>query len=356
MKMSRSLPLILIGIVMCFSCRKTNQQPIKTVDDKQFSLAAADHVPLQVVTIAGASNQPDYKDGKGANVRFSNPEGIDFGPDGSLYIADLFNDKIRKLTFPDSVSTINVPANSDGVTLKYPHRVLVSNDGTLTILANPILTFDPQPILWALRPNGQVLTPAKKTGYYTYNFYSDIVKDPFDGLMQICGLRAVTGHSGHIQSVVESLDITQPTIGQHSYAPPLDSLNARSRMSPTVGSMYYAYNGVKYLVIGGRVIYKLTPSGVFTQIYRDLVFNSITSIIATKDSKTLYLADQGRIESISNGKLHVLVGLNIYHQDPAGDGVGAAASVSAQSLALSKEESAIYFSDDNSTIRKLYLK
>lgn len=55
-----------------------------------------------VSTLAGSPIQmPGDIDGTAIDARFSGPEGIAIGEDGSIYIADTQNDKIRKITISD---------------------------------------------------------------------------------------------------------------------------------------------------------------------------------------------------------------------------------------------------------------
>jgi hypothetical protein len=76
--------------------------------------------------------------------------------------------------------------------------------------------------------------------------------------------------------------------------------------------------------------------------------------VATKDSQTLYIAESGAIKAVTDGKIRYLVGP---HKELKGkDGVGANADVYAAKLALSKDESTLYFSDGHTTIRKLLLR
>ena len=56
----------------------------------------------QVTTIAGDGTAGNT-DGVGAAARFNFPLGLRFGPDGNLYVADSFNNLIRKITFPSSL-------------------------------------------------------------------------------------------------------------------------------------------------------------------------------------------------------------------------------------------------------------
>ena len=68
-----------------------------------------------VTTIAGALGQPGYADGTGSAARFSNPWGIVTGPDGDLYVADSFNNVIRRVTTSGVVTTYaGVPSSTGG--------------------------------------------------------------------------------------------------------------------------------------------------------------------------------------------------------------------------------------------------
>jgi sugar lactone lactonase YvrE len=54
--------------------------------------------PEGIVSIV-AGRVPGYRDGEGLEASFFSPTGLALAPDGSLYVADLGNNKIRKITF-----------------------------------------------------------------------------------------------------------------------------------------------------------------------------------------------------------------------------------------------------------------
>ena len=114
------------------------------------------------------------------------------------------------------------------------------------------------------------------------------------------------------------------------------------------------YNKVVYFASGG-IIYKYTPGGVTERVFADLNFSNITSMILNKDSRTMYVADNGYIKRIDSGKLTVLAG-------PLGtkdgrDGANLTADVYANTLALGKGENIIYFTDQMAnTVRSISLK
>lgn len=57
-----------------------------------------------VTTLAG--NDQDFKDGLGEDAAFDGPQGLSFGSDGNLYVADSYNSAIRKLTLGGNVTTV----------------------------------------------------------------------------------------------------------------------------------------------------------------------------------------------------------------------------------------------------------
>lgn len=72
-----------------------------------------------VTTLAGLAGSPGRADGIASAARFSFPSGLAAGPDGSLYIADSGNHTIRKITPAGDVSTIagvpETPGSADGI-------------------------------------------------------------------------------------------------------------------------------------------------------------------------------------------------------------------------------------------------
>ncbi|TSD63362.1 hypothetical protein FFF34_017355 [Inquilinus sp. KBS0705] len=349
--------LLLGSVLLTTQCKKSEQPALtnaKLAVTRASMIDTARPAPLSVITIAGSYNVQGNADGTGADARFNYPHGIDIADDGTLYVADLFNNAVRKLTPGGVVTTVNIPTAKDGQKLVYPEKVLLSKDGSLNILAYYDLTPKEQHKFWILKPSGELITPASQVNYYTYIYYN-IAKDPYSDYLQTCGERFVTGAENHRQGFTESTEIANGVIGKHPFTPPLDSLNTSSREYAAVTNVFCGYNGVKYIVIRHKYVYKLTKSGVFTRIFRDINFHEIIDFIANKDSRTIYIVDQGAIVSISNNKLTRLVGLSSSSTFSHPDGVGDKAYVLADGIALSKDENTIYFTDNN-TIRKLILK
>jgi len=69
----------------------------------------------QVTTLAGLAGAPGSADGVGADARFNNPNSVAVDADGTVYVADLGNSTIRKITPNGAVTTLAGLAGSSGV-------------------------------------------------------------------------------------------------------------------------------------------------------------------------------------------------------------------------------------------------
>ena len=133
-----------------------------------------------VTTLAG-DGQAGYQDGVGRAARFNGPVGLAVDKDGNVYVADTYNDRIRRIAPDGTVTTLagaGQPGNADGPApaagFDTPTAIVVDKKGTLfvadtgndavrridadgsvTTIAKP-LENDPQPIL--RRPAGLALT------------------------------------------------------------------------------------------------------------------------------------------------------------------------------------------------------
>lgn len=70
-----------------------------------------------VSTVAGLAGTPSNVDGVGADARFYHPNGVAVGADGNLYVSDMDNYSIRKITPDGTVSTYIGVAGSRGIKL-----------------------------------------------------------------------------------------------------------------------------------------------------------------------------------------------------------------------------------------------
>lgn len=78
-------------------------------------------------TLAG-SGTPGDADGAGGAASFNNPASVAVGPDGNVYVTDLENDSIRKITPAGVVSTLTAQPGFDR-----PFGITFAADGTLYV-------------------------------------------------------------------------------------------------------------------------------------------------------------------------------------------------------------------------------
>jgi sugar lactone lactonase YvrE len=93
----------------------------------------------QVITLAG-SGKPGFADGKGAGAQFNGPVGLAVDNAGIVYVADTYNDRIRRVAQDGSVSTVagtGLPSDADGTAMAAgfdtPAAIAVAADGTLYV-------------------------------------------------------------------------------------------------------------------------------------------------------------------------------------------------------------------------------
>ncbi|RVU01222.1 hypothetical protein EOD41_04450 [Mucilaginibacter limnophilus] len=332
--------LLLIAAALT-NCKKSDKIDQELAGSENKLTAAV--APNTVETIAGTNYQsgPKLVDGPAATARFYYPFGLAMKDDGSFFIADIYNQAIRKVSPQGIVSTVQLQANSNGERIAQPTWLGFDDDNNLHVICRNVDSANGYSQSWIFAPGGKVVA----SWWYWYGEFSCLAKDPYENALWFSdGIdigKHKLGEGGRIGTDYLEYDTDK-----------LPETNDRGR---TFSAIFVGYNKVKYIALD-NLIYKLTPSGVFERIFTNLTFNSITSIVANKDSRTIYIADSGAIRKIENNKVTTLVGPN--KTNPHGqDGVGANADVWAGELVLGKGENVIYFTDIiTKTLRKLTLK
>jgi sugar lactone lactonase YvrE len=94
-----------------------------------------------VTTLAGQAGSAGSTDGTGSAARFNQPNGISVDTAGNVYVGDIYNHTIRKVTSAGVVSTLAGLAGSAGSTdgtgsaarLNHPHGVSVDTAGNVFV-------------------------------------------------------------------------------------------------------------------------------------------------------------------------------------------------------------------------------
>jgi hypothetical protein len=235
------------------------------------------------------------------------------------------------------VTTFSFLAASDDDKVILPSDIGFSDNGNINIIAANYNTEFSQ--LMIFNPNKSLI--AKSTYYYAAFWY--LAKDPYQDQFLFSADLSVQ-RLGLINGELQFTGL---------YIDPDIIYDPVQLRGETFGAVFVGYNKVIYFSMRGK-IFKITPSGVSEQIYKDQQFTDITSIIANKDSRTIYLADYGTIKALTNGKATTLVGPTSVSDNR--DGVGRNTDVHANRLTFGKSENVIYFSDFGANaIRKLTL-
>lgn len=96
--------------------------------------------PTGTLTIFAGANGPGFQNGNIKDAKFSKPSGMVFDKMDNLYVADHFNNRIRKIAVDGTVSTIagsGTRGNKDGIvseaTLNFPKEITIDKYNNLYI-------------------------------------------------------------------------------------------------------------------------------------------------------------------------------------------------------------------------------
>jgi hypothetical protein len=310
------------------------------------SLATAAVSSINVETIYGSPYATGaLVDGSGKTARFNSPMGMHLMPDGTLYVADMLNNAIRKISAAGVVSTVKLKPSNDGFVLANPIEVGVEhNTGTFHIIQQGNLEGDPYfNQSWIFTSNGDFVA----TSYVYYEDARSLARNPYEDFYYFSQGNLIEKH------------IKQPT--GEIYGPHVPIDDDKLEYPENEGARGFSWNAIAvgfnkviYFSTGKR-IYKYTPGGVTERIFENLPFTNITSMVFNKDSRTMYVADGGYIKRVDSGKLTVIAGPR--GTNDGRDGANLTADVNAGYLALAKGENVLYFTDARAnTIRKITLK
>ncbi|MXV52662.1 hypothetical protein GS399_16935 [Pedobacter sp. HMF7647] len=302
-----------------------------------------------VTTIAGGNNTEEQKDGIGKNAYFIGPNGIAVSAvSNNIYITDPIASSLRKIESDSIVTTIHYPENSLPA-LFAPGEIAVTNDGTITFSQNgdfrsspSIISFKPgssdHPISRELVDQGGLSADPQLNLVWAIDRAR--IQDNFF-VYQIEPLKRLP------LSLILKIDDVSLTIRFELIAACKDGV--KYLMGRTYGPVNPVDEPQLYILDKNKVIKPATISYHFTDV---------TGITAKRDGSAIYVADNEFIKKIDLKKntVEVIAGPNETYSDDR-DGVGRDADVHAFKLAISKDESAIYFTEfyRSTKIRKITL-
>lgn len=121
--------------------------------------------PSGVVSSLAGNGTQGYVDGPGDSAEFNSPDGVAVDAAGNVYVADTYNNRVRKITPAGVVSTLagsGVTGYADGAgaaaKLSYPQGIAVDSSGNIYVV-----TYDNR--IREITPSGVVSTLAGSGGY-----------------------------------------------------------------------------------------------------------------------------------------------------------------------------------------------
>jgi streptogramin lyase len=334
---------------------------------------------LNVTTIAGQAGVYDGNhDGQGTNATFAGPSGIAVDAQGNLYVADKYNDIIRKIDTNLNVTTIAGQAGINGsvdgegthATFTYPTGILVDVQGNLIVVDSDTIR--------KIDNDNNVTTIAGAAGLYgsadgqgtnsTFNSYSpnfpaSITADSHGNLYmtdegnsiirKIDGNSNVTTIAGHV-GVYGAID------GPHTNA---NWFDAKAITLDTQGNIYVADNGNKTIweiATNDTVIPIAGQTGVLGNAdgQGTNVTFSYPRGIAVDGQSNLYVADNDTIRRIdTNNNVTTIAGEPGVSGSADGEGTNATFNFFNLTFPVGITVDAqgnIYVADEyNATIRKI---
>ncbi len=184
-----------------------------------------------VATIAGGSD--GFADGTGTAAKFTGPRGLAFGADGDLYIADLFNGRVRRMTVGGVVTTYASGFNAVfGIAVGPTNIVYASDPGNNRVMRIP-------------RNGNDAGTPELLAGSGTL-----VATDPADGpgaTAQIPAANAVVLRGNLLfvrdyAGLIRSIDVTTGVVATVAGSPALgggyaDGASGQAQFSSSVGGL-----------------------------------------------------------------------------------------------------------------------
>ncbi len=293
--MKKNLPLLLIAVLFITSCGKELEFRTKPVDPNAVSIS----------TLAGNGSQGSTN-GTGTFASFYQPTGVATDTAGNIYVADLRNNLVRKISPAGVVSTLagsglQGAANGTAINASFnqPTGIAVDAAGNVFIADNG------NHLIREVSPTGNVTTlagsgiPGSANGTGTaasFNFPQGIAVDPSGNVY-------VADYGNNLIRKIspEGAVTTLAGSGEAGAGNSPDTVTFNKPIGvglDVAGNIYVAD-------YGNNMVRKITPSGIVTTLAGSGIsgstngtgaaasFNGITGVAADASGNDVYVADYG---------------------------------------------------------------
>jgi sugar lactone lactonase YvrE len=215
--------------------------------------------PAGVVTTLAGSRMSGSTDGTGADARFNVPRGVAVDGDGNVYVADFFNETLRKVTPAGVVTTLagspgqSGSADGTGADARFdgPAGVAVGGDGNVYVAESVNAT------LRKVTPAGVVTTVPGSAGHF---------RNPFGVAVDSTGNIYVADTFNHSLGRITPAGVVTTLAGIPGMAGTEDGTGADARFNLPFN---LAIDGAGMLYVAdasNTAIRKVTPAGVVTTL------------------------------------------------------------------------------------------
>jgi sugar lactone lactonase YvrE len=264
--------------------------------------------PSGMVTTLAGSTTPGYKNGQGAAAEFFSPNGIAVDAAGNVYVTDVLNEAIRKITPSGSVTTLagGTEGSADGTgsaaQFDYPYGITIDGSGNLIVADaynNRIRKVTPAGVVTTIAGSGA--TGAGNGGFADGPVVSAVFKAPYGVAVDASGNIYVTdGGNNRIRKISSGNVTTVAGDGSTGYQD--GALNSAEFAAPQglvvdrSGNIYVTEYLSNVREISGGVVTTIAGSTQGTSGFQDGIgtdarFNGTNGIVMDP-SGNLYVVDQ----------------------------------------------------------------
>jgi sugar lactone lactonase YvrE len=314
---------------------------------------------IATVTTFAGNGLAGYVDASGLNAQFSNPQGLTADKNGNVYVSDSFNDLIREITPAGAVTTV---AGTQGIGYvdgpAATAQFYAPNGSVFDAQGNLYVTDLGNNVIRKITPAGLVSTFAGNgtAGYIDGAATAAEFNNPHALAIDGSGNIYVADRGNNIIRKITSAGVVSTFAGTRT-AGYVDATGTGASFNNPTGLVADAGGNVYVADQGNSAIRKITPAGVVTTIVGGATQSTLVNLpsgIAIDKQGNLYIVDEGgRVLKFTTGNvLYILAGT--FNVSGFVNGSGAAALFNNPQGITVDDNGNIYVADQyNDCIRKI---